>query len=353
MTTEKTKSPILKRIVSLIFLLLWMGLIFYFSSQTADDSTAVSDGLIKTIVKFLFPDISAVKLSGIVTELQFIVRKGAHLSLYTILGILSFLTFVTYRIHISLRITISAFVGILYAASDELHQTFIKGRSGELRDILIDSVGVLCGIALSFLIYLLRNAIKRRKAYPMKKKQYAELCEALKLQLRKAREQSAELNDENNALKKEISLRNAELSQLKREIENLKSSIAESVPAYDEIPLEDEVETNDIPQTEKMSESEPEKKEIPQVILPNDMEYGAEIIGKTVMLATECCNTLSAEPSENTKELINLILGRGEVAKAEILKIVSSPMDSQSKISSMDEELRQSEDYFKSVMAQK
>lgn len=354
--TENTKSPILKRIVSLIFLLLWMGLIFYLSSQNADDSSSVSGGLIKSVVKFFFPDISALKLSGIVEDLQFIVRKGAHFTLYWVLGILSFLTFVTYRMHLTLKSGLAFTVGVAYSVSDEYHQTFVSGRSGELRDILIDSLGVLCGITVALLFYLLVRAVKQRKVYPMKKKQYAELCEALKIQLNKQKKEREEIITENTSLKKELSSKESQLFELRKEIEELKialKSACEPIIATPPEPLVPSSESDETDFRKEESASETEIKEVPQVTLRDDMEYGAEIIGKAVFLATEYCNRLSSEPGENNKELINLILGRTEVAKAEILKIISSNEDSQSKVSAMNDELNQAEDYFKSVMAQK
>ena len=39
-------------------------------------------------------------------------------------------------------------IGVLYAVSDEIHQCFVSGRSGELRDVLIDSAGVICGVVI-------------------------------------------------------------------------------------------------------------------------------------------------------------------------------------------------------------
>jgi VanZ family protein len=42
----------------------------------------------------------------------------------------------------------SAIITILYAISDEIHQTFVPTRQGTLRDVLIDSIGVY----LSYLI---------------------------------------------------------------------------------------------------------------------------------------------------------------------------------------------------------
>jgi len=36
----------------------------------------------------------------------------------------------------------------LYAVTDEIHQLFVPGRSGELRDVMIDSIAALVGVGL-------------------------------------------------------------------------------------------------------------------------------------------------------------------------------------------------------------
>ena len=51
-------------------------------------------------------------------------------------------------------------IGSFYAASDELHQLFVPGRSGEIKDVLLDSLGVLLGVLLLGLLWKARG--KRR-----------------------------------------------------------------------------------------------------------------------------------------------------------------------------------------------
>ena len=55
----------------------------------------------------------------------------------------------------------------------------------------------------------------------------------------------------------------------------------------------------------------------------------------------------------NAKELVNLILGRTEVAKGEILRLSQSVLDGEEMLAAMEREYNEAEDYFKSVMAQK
>ncbi len=97
-----------------------------------------------------------------------------------------------------------------------------------------------------------------------------------------------------------------------------------------------------------------EEKVLAQVNISEDRQYGAEVIGKIVLKsATYCTELSSSEPTANTKEMINLILGRTEIAKAEILKIVSEDLALESKKTLIDSEQTDTEDYFLSVLAQK
>ncbi len=69
-----------------------------------------------------------------------VLRKGAHMTEYAILAVL--LTRALGRV-------LPAFVvGVLYAVSDEVHQTFVRGRHGAPLDVAIDSVGLLIGITV-------------------------------------------------------------------------------------------------------------------------------------------------------------------------------------------------------------
>ncbi len=69
-----------------------------------------------------------------------VLRKLAHTAEYAILGAL--LVRATGRSWLALGL------GVLYATSDELHQTFVRGRHGSPVDVAIDAVGLACGIVL-------------------------------------------------------------------------------------------------------------------------------------------------------------------------------------------------------------
>lgn len=62
------------------------------------------------------------------------------------------------------RIVFCIIFGMMYAASDELHQKFVDGRSAEIRDVCIDTCGVILGILLVILAGKIIKNIKTKKA---------------------------------------------------------------------------------------------------------------------------------------------------------------------------------------------
>ena len=52
-------------------------------------------------------------------------------------------------------VILSFLFSVIYASTDEFHQTFVVGRDGNIVDVLIDSSGSLVGILLSSILYFL------------------------------------------------------------------------------------------------------------------------------------------------------------------------------------------------------
>ncbi|MCQ2441426.1 MAG: VanZ family protein [Clostridia bacterium] len=144
------------RIVSIILLVACMSVIFYLSSQTAEQSSEVSGGFTYKVFSLLYPhfnEMSPDSQQQVIDNAMFYVRKTAHMSIYFVLGIFSYMAFVSYNtVKYSLRLLISFAVCFLYSCSDEIHQIFVDGRSGEIRDVLIDSTGALAAIVIITLI---------------------------------------------------------------------------------------------------------------------------------------------------------------------------------------------------------
>ena len=146
-----------KKIIKLFFIIFFMVLIFFFSSDSGDASTKKSRGIVRPLCNYLIGD----RLSGDTKEIiidctEIFLRKTAHFTIYFCLG-LSVISFLCEFYEITYKIIIySVLFVFIYACSDEIHQLFINGRSGELLDIVIDTLG---GFVATYLYKL------RRKKY--------------------------------------------------------------------------------------------------------------------------------------------------------------------------------------------
>ena len=135
-------------------------MIFLLSNEEAVKSSKKSDELIiKTVELFTGKSLSVQEKEKVLKYLVFPVRKCAHLSLYLILGILIISLLHEYMV-INIRVVIlSLLISILYACSDEIHQLFVPGRSGEVRDVLIDTLGACLGVSFYYLVYKKKKSL--------------------------------------------------------------------------------------------------------------------------------------------------------------------------------------------------
>lgn len=160
-----SKINILRGIL-IILLLATFARIFCFSNQNGTQSSGVS----RKVTEIVTSNIKKVqnmpqKEKEIFLEhTEKIIRKLAHFSIYTVVGLLMMSLMSTYKLKQSKRIWTSLIVGVLYASSDEIHQYFVPGRSARVFDVMIDSAGVCLGICIvMFALWLTRKVMERKK----------------------------------------------------------------------------------------------------------------------------------------------------------------------------------------------
>ncbi|EHJ02333.1 VanZ family protein [Clostridium sp. DL-VIII] len=143
-----------RKIIYWFLLIIWMAGIFVMSNQPANISDSQSEGIIKVLASI------GIDVNGIFGQLaNFVVRKCAHFLEYMILALLAFNVF---NLYFNMRkvVVMTIIFVFLYACSDEIHQLFVLGREGAVRDVIIDTFGsiVLILIRLSR-IHLFRNKL--------------------------------------------------------------------------------------------------------------------------------------------------------------------------------------------------
>lgn len=126
-----------KLLLALTVTALWLWFIYSRSLSNGEASHDESSAVLEWLRRFL-PFLN-MKL----------VRKGAHIFEFFVLGCLLYLD---WRLLGRGRVILPLGVGLVFAAADELLQTFVPARSGEVLDVLIDFCGVAAGIGAGLLL---------------------------------------------------------------------------------------------------------------------------------------------------------------------------------------------------------
>lgn len=139
-----------KTIIRLLLVVLWMFVIFWFSSYSGEESKKQSSRITYTVVNTFSNDKSELDKEKMVDSFSFVVRKIAHFLEYLVLGVLvyGFLKSIKDDNVIVLCILICSF----YACIDEIHQFFVLARSSRLFDVFIDSCGAFTGIIIYYFL---------------------------------------------------------------------------------------------------------------------------------------------------------------------------------------------------------
>ena len=149
MRTKTVRSIDVLKVIAVFITVGWMLFIFYLSSETADESTVLSDRIAEAIYRVVIPDFEELNPGKRAIYLEAAaapVRKSAHFLEFSVLGALLCLNMILWTsLNKKAVLGIAIAAGALYAMSDELHQLFVYERSGQLSDVLIDTTGAVIG----------------------------------------------------------------------------------------------------------------------------------------------------------------------------------------------------------------
>lgn len=139
----------------MVLVIAWMVVIFKFSSSNGQTSTKTSRGTLEKIIVIFNKNIDEIRLNEIVKKYDVYFRKLTHYGIYLLGGVLIFSMY--YNLNklkdgkVKYVKVLSIITGIIYATTDEIHQYFVVGRSGEVADVFLDGIGVVTGV---FIIWL-------------------------------------------------------------------------------------------------------------------------------------------------------------------------------------------------------
>lgn len=148
---------------------IWMGVIFYASSQPYEKQN-IQPLLSNTIdLSFLKPFVGWISFTyntstvsvenlGVEGFVEFFIRKGAHVFVFFVLLHLFYValhqtTRKTFRWQLSVAFVLTFF----YAGLDEFHQGFTENRTSYIGDVFLDGFGALLAVVLLIFIRFLRK----------------------------------------------------------------------------------------------------------------------------------------------------------------------------------------------------
>lgn len=159
------KKVILVTLISIAVLLCCAG-IFQLSSMTSENSNSKSTDLVAIFIEDTLDITNEYgitdshpndqKLAKATRLINAPLRKVAHASVYFVLAFIVCILFTFIFDHKKYLISclIALGIAIIFAVTDEYHQTFVAGRTGQTIDVLIDSAGALAGVLFYSSYYL-------------------------------------------------------------------------------------------------------------------------------------------------------------------------------------------------------
>lgn len=169
----------MKKTIKIILLLslaiIWMALIFKLSGMNSKNSNGKSTDIISIFIEDTL-DITNeygitsshptdAKLDKAANLINAPMRKVIHASVYFVLAffVMTFLNIIFDHKKYILSIIITLIICASFAASDEYHQTFVNGRTGQVLDVLIDTAGAIVGTMFYTTYHIVYKAGYRRK----------------------------------------------------------------------------------------------------------------------------------------------------------------------------------------------
>ena len=171
-TQQSFKSVLLRNLAG-VLAIVWMCVIFAFSAQSKEESSAVSESFTYRVVSstnfFFHLDMNDARVKEVADAIEGFVRKAAHMTEYGILSVLLYIWIGQWSMSFLRRWGTAFGAAAVYAATDEIHQLFVAGRSGRFTDVCIDGLGAGLGIFVFILLVRIIRLVQAGKTRKQEK----------------------------------------------------------------------------------------------------------------------------------------------------------------------------------------
>lgn len=162
-----------KILLSFLLVMLWCSVIFIMSSMNTNESNDKSKSTINMVIETTIDTTNDLgitdkhpnenQMQQIIENLNKPVRKAAHASEFCVLAILIYLCLKNYNLKTYKIALLSILFSFIYACSDEYHQLFVQGRTGQVIDVVIDTCGAIFGVTIVWLICYIKERPNGKK----------------------------------------------------------------------------------------------------------------------------------------------------------------------------------------------
>nr|WP_306795354.1 VanZ family protein [Cohnella sp. GbtcB17] len=161
----------MKKLLYAVPLVLWLLLIFDFSSQPYSKQSIIpfmKAHIEKSQLQQIVPDVTVRYNHSVIHAkedpyrfVEFLFRKGAHLFMYFMLGLLAHLLLVPWIRTLMLRVPGALLIVAVFASLDEWNQSFTGDRTPTPLDVMVDISGAVIGQVLLLVVIAIYRRLKR------------------------------------------------------------------------------------------------------------------------------------------------------------------------------------------------
>ena len=140
---------VLKKIILWILVIITCCMIFNFSSKIGKVSNEQSKAITQKVENIVTEITDTEQSKTTFDDVHNFIRKQGHFIEFTLLGIFLFLLVRSYDISVKKSLIITLLFVLFYACTDEIHQLFVDGRNGNIKDVGIDFLGGAVGALIT------------------------------------------------------------------------------------------------------------------------------------------------------------------------------------------------------------
>ena len=155
----------MRQAVFVVLSVMFAAVIFCFSARNGIESTEDSYAVGMEVGRIVHPDFeewSGDEQLTFAEKVDHPVRKLAHATEYAVFAMLLCGVWLDARRKRKVSALFAWGTATVYAATDEFHQLFVPGRSGQVKDVLLDSCGAAVGVLILMLVAVLIRFIRKK-----------------------------------------------------------------------------------------------------------------------------------------------------------------------------------------------